>query len=175
MRPRLLAYALLFLPVLGCKRDKAPTGFSPSPIDRTVATHLGDSSRFIWDGPGAVQTGVSPGAIRRDLASVLRGIVRSVDGAVLPGVTVTVLGADKYGKTITRDKGEFDFVVNGGSLFTLKLEKAAQRGLPPVLLLMTRTGHAYPVGCLVQKPTPGKAATRCQHLYPPRAIPSGSP
>ncbi len=125
MMIRILLCLLVSLGTSACKRDpKPPGGFVPSAIDPTVATHLGDSTRFIWDGPGAVQTGVTPGAIRRELSSVLRGVVRGADGVGLSDVRVTLLGGGKYGQTLTRAKGEFDFVVNGGTLVTLQMEKA---------------------------------------------------
>ncbi len=121
---RIVLAVLVATATPGCRRDPATTRFAPSRIDPTVATHLGDATRFLWDGPGAVQTGVAPGAIRRELTSVLRGVVRGADGAGLPEVKVTLLGGAGQSLAISYDGPtalgtEWSGVIAGSVAYTL--------------------------------------------------------
>ncbi len=93
-------------------------------LDPTVVATFGDELRFLYTGSNAVQTGVAPGAINDDHASVFRGTVRRIDGSALPGVTITVLNHPEYGQTTSRAYGVYDIAMNGGGSLTLKYEKA---------------------------------------------------
>ena len=89
---------------------------NPTPLDPGAVTSLADATSFIYEGPGAVQTGVAPGAISPRRIAVLRGLVLDEAGEPFPGVKVTVLDHGEYGQTFTRADGRFDMVVNGARL-----------------------------------------------------------
>ncbi len=92
------------------------TGQTPPPDVPSTEVSFSSSVEFLYNGPNAVQTGVTPGAIKPRLASVLRGRVLDATGQPLAGVTVQVLGHPEWGQTLTRaTTGEFDLVVNGGA------------------------------------------------------------
>ncbi|GIW09186.1 MAG: hypothetical protein KatS3mg061_0243 [Dehalococcoidia bacterium] len=93
------------------------------PIDSTAPTDFLTNVAFLYQGPNAVQTGVSA-TINPELAAVVRGIVRERNGAPLAGVRVRVLGRPELGETRTRANGRYDLVVNGGFPLTLDFEKA---------------------------------------------------
>src|SRR6185436_13825023 len=59
----------------------------------------------------------------------LRGRVLDETGDPLSNVMVTVLDHPEYGSTLSRANGRFDLAVNGGSLLTVRYEKA---GLLPM-------------------------------------------
>ena len=92
------------------------SGSTPPPDVPSSEVSFGASVEFLYNGPNAVQTGVVSGAIKPNLASVLRGKVLDGTGAPLPGVQVKVLGHPEWGQSQTRaTTGEFDLVVNGGA------------------------------------------------------------
>jgi hypothetical protein len=47
------------------------------PVDLTVATTMGEATRFLYSGPNPIQTGVAPGTITPLRAAVLRGRVKN--------------------------------------------------------------------------------------------------
>jgi RHS repeat-associated protein len=100
-----------------------PTLVAP-PVDRTVATTLGEATAFLYTGSNPIQTGVAPGTIIATRVAVLRGLVSGRDGFPIPGVTITVLGHPEFGQTLTRPDGMFDLAVNGGGLLTVKYDKS---------------------------------------------------
>ena len=61
------------------------------------------------------------------------------EGTTVPvsGVTVSVLGHPEFGKTLSRQDGRYDMVVNGGGALTFVYEKAGflrvQREVNPIL------------------------------------------
>lgn len=91
-------------------------------LNRTVATDLATATAFLYTGAHPIQTGVAPGTIKPQQAAVLRGEVKTRDGAPLPGVTISVLNHPELGQTSSRADGKFDLVVNGGT-FTINYEK----------------------------------------------------
>ncbi len=99
-----------------------PTPFAP-PLDPTVAYDLGDAISFLYQGPNAIQKGVTPGAIEERRLAWLRGAVKQRGGAPLPGVKVTLRDRPEIGYTLTRADGVFDLVVNGGGVVTLDFER----------------------------------------------------
>src|SRR5262245_4062953 len=94
------------------------------PLDRTAATDLVSATAFLYTGSQPVQPGVAAGTIVPQRTAVLRGQVRTRDGAPLAGVTITIVGHREYGSTLTRADGLFDMVVNGGGFLTVRYEKA---------------------------------------------------
>ncbi len=98
------------------------TSVAPSPA-RGVATLLAQSVRFLFEGPDAVQTGVTPGALVAKRTAVIRGRVRDREGDPLTDVQVSVVNHPEVGSTTTRTNGIFDIVANGGAPLTLNFEK----------------------------------------------------
>ena len=96
------------------------TTVTPPTLKKGTANIVGKSSAFLYTGTNPVQTGVSPGTISETRSAVLRGKVTSAGGAVLPNVTVTILGHPEFGQTQTRSNGVYDLVVNGGGPLTLE-------------------------------------------------------
>jgi RHS repeat-associated protein len=101
----------------------ASCGLTPTPIDPTVATDFAGATAFLYQGTGAVQTGMAPGTIDPRRASVARGLVTTRDGTPLGGVTVSVHKRPEFGQTQTRANGQFDMAVNGGETLTLDYAK----------------------------------------------------
>lgn len=105
-----------------------PIPDSPAPptartLSPTTQTTVAEASSFLYEGAGAVQTGVDPDDIDPARAGVLRGKVLQTDGTPLPGVTVTVDGHPELGQTVTRTDGHYDLAVNGGTNLTLHFER----------------------------------------------------
>jgi RHS repeat-associated protein len=111
------------------REEEDDTGLPPdpsrvaSPIDPTVATHLGQAAAFLYSGENPIQTGVAPGTIVEHRTAVLRGRVLTRDGAPLSGVRVTVADHPEFGATLSRRDGAYDLAVNGGGGATLQFEK----------------------------------------------------
>jgi hypothetical protein len=66
---------------------------------------------------------VKEGAINPRRAAVLRGLVQTRDGELLPGVTVSVEGHPEFGSTESQANGMFDLVVNGGGQLCVHYHK----------------------------------------------------
>ncbi len=99
-----------------------PSTVAP-PIDRTVATTVAASTQFLYSGDNLIQTGVVNGTINPIHAGVIRGKVLQEGGAALSGVTITILGHQEFGRTLSRTDGMFDMTVNGGGLLTVSYQK----------------------------------------------------
>jgi hypothetical protein len=84
-----------------------PEETAPEP-DPSIASNVLDATAFLYTGDDPIQTGVTPDTIDLKRAALLRGKVSTRLGAPLPGVTVTVLGHEEFGNTITRADGMFD-------------------------------------------------------------------
>lgn len=110
-------------PVLG------PQVKTCSTLDRTVGTTLHESMKWIYEGTNPPQVGVAPGTIEVKRAAALRGVVKTRDGSVLPGVKVTVLNHPEFGHTLTHVDGYFDMVVNGGGTLVVAFEREGYLGL----------------------------------------------
>ncbi|HKO00133.1 MAG TPA: IPT/TIG domain-containing protein, partial [Thermoanaerobaculia bacterium] len=112
-----------------------PSAFA-TVLDRTTVAAFENEIRFLYSGPNAIQRGVTDGAIRDERATVFRGVVRTRDGAALPGVRVSVLNHGEYGQTFSRADGVYDLVVNGGGSVVIAYEKpgymSAQRLLTSI-------------------------------------------
>ncbi|MET0286730.1 MAG: hypothetical protein ABW352_19775, partial [Polyangiales bacterium] len=91
----------------------SPDGGPPA-LDRTVASSFSAGFGFLYDGPNAVQTGVTPGAIDPARMAVVRGRVFGVDAKPIAGVVISAPHDPKLGSTKTQADGSFDFVINGG-------------------------------------------------------------
>ena len=119
----------------GDETDSTPDdGFAP-PLDRTVASGIGESTQFLYTGEDPVQKGVDPDTIEYGRAAVLRGRVTDRNGSPLSGIRVSVVDHPEYGWTKTREGGVFDMAVNGGGQLTLRYEHeeyhVAQRSVQP--------------------------------------------
>ncbi|MBN1482472.1 hypothetical protein EH223_10545 [candidate division KSB1 bacterium] len=104
-------------------------GLPPDPaevapeLDPTIATNMIDATKFLYEGPNAIQTGVDSGTIEPKRVAVLRGKVKDKDNNPLEAVTITIFDHPEYGQTLSREDGQFDMVVNGGGLFVVSLNK----------------------------------------------------
>jgi RHS repeat-associated protein len=102
-----------------------PGGIPPNPadvappLDQTVATSVFAATEFLYTGSDPIQTGVAPGTIESQRATVLRGKVIAPDGQPVVGAVITVHSHPEFGQTISRVDGMFDMVVNGGGLLTI--------------------------------------------------------
>ena len=94
------------------------------PVDQTVATTVAESTKFLYTGPNAVQTGVAEGTIEAKRAAVVRGKVLDKANNPLSGVTVVVKDHPEFGQTLSRADGQFDLAVNGGGYLTVDYRKA---------------------------------------------------
>ncbi len=103
-------------------------------LDLSGVTSLGDASRFLYEGPEALQSGVTPGAISEFQVAVIRGRVLQRDSTPLDGVEVSVRDHPEFGSTHTRANGVFDIVANGGGPLVLDFNRAGfipvQRHVP---------------------------------------------
>jgi len=97
-----------------CDPALGVTHTSCAPLDLTTPTTLADALTFLWSGPDPVQTGVTPGAIEVHRAAAVRGVVRGLDGAPLPGIAISVQDHPEYGSTQTSADGGFVMAVSGG-------------------------------------------------------------
>ncbi|GIW44041.1 MAG: hypothetical protein KatS3mg077_1323 [Candidatus Binatia bacterium] len=108
---------------------------SPAANDETVATTVYDSTRFLYEGAGAPQTGVTPGTIEPARVALVRGRVLDRAGRGFPGVTVTVLNCPEFGRTTSDGAGNYALAVNGGGQLTIDFRKdgfvTVQRQLQP--------------------------------------------
>ncbi|MGH8474249.1 MAG: PKD domain-containing protein [Methylococcales bacterium] len=99
-----------------------PSTIAP-PINPTIATTVFDSTKFLYEGPNAIQTGVAPGTINPVRAAVLKGRVLDKNNAPLSLVEITILNHPEFGQTLSRADGRFDMAVNGGGVLTVRYEK----------------------------------------------------
>src|SRR5207247_6218294 len=76
-----------------------------TPIDGTVVTSISDSVQFLYTGSNPIQRGVIPGTIQSNRVAVIRGQVRSVDGAPLTGVRVSISHRPEFAFTLSRPDG----------------------------------------------------------------------
>src|SRR4029077_1339524 len=114
-------FRLRFVPDHGPPADLTDIA---TPPPKGISTLVGDSPRFLYPGPNAVQLGVAPGTIEFKRAAVIRGKVKNRDGTPLAGVQITILNHAEFGSTSSRTDGKFDLAVNGGGLLTINYAKA---------------------------------------------------
>ncbi|MGH8264848.1 MAG: IPT/TIG domain-containing protein, partial [Steroidobacteraceae bacterium] len=99
-----------------------PTSIA-TPVDIHSVADFNSTIQFLYTGPNAIQTGVTPGAIINTFASVIRGQVLTDGGAPLSDVRVAVHARPEFGSTVTRADGRYDLVVNGGTTFAVDFTK----------------------------------------------------
>ncbi|HXH39274.1 MAG TPA: IPT/TIG domain-containing protein [Thermoanaerobaculia bacterium] len=99
-----------------------PATVAPA-VNQTVPISFRDAYAFLYSGSSPIQIGVAPGTIDAARAGVIRGTVRTSDGAPLRAVQLSVVGHAEYGSTLSRADGRFDLAVNGGGLLTLRYER----------------------------------------------------
>jgi RHS repeat-associated protein len=129
--------------VAGAEEPLPPDPATVAPtIDPTEVGTVHDLTRFLYEGPSPIQTGVAPNAIEPLRAAVLRGRVLRRGGATLSGVGITILGHSEYGRTLTRADGRFDCAVNGGGPLTVQYRKS---GFIPVDREISAAGGDYGV------------------------------
>ena len=102
----------------------ATGGLVAPALTDTAATDLGAATAFLYTGPDAVQTGVTPGILDQRRPAVIRGTAFAITGEPMAGVTVEVLGHPEFGQTLTRADGMFDLAVNGGGYLTIVFSRA---------------------------------------------------
>jgi len=95
-----------------------PVAIAPA-LDTTVVTSLQSATSFLYTGSNPIQTGVAAATIQTQQAAVIRGVVQTRAGQVLPGATITVLGHPEFGQTVSQSTGAYDLAVNGGGPLTL--------------------------------------------------------
>jgi RHS repeat-associated protein len=100
-----------------------PAAIAP-PLSKTVATNISTSTKFLYTGPNAIQTGVDEADIIPERAGVLRGKVTNKAGTPIPNAVISILDHPEFGQTRTRADGMFDMAVNAGGALTIKYEKA---------------------------------------------------
>lgn len=88
-----------------------------------VVSSIAKDFAFVYQGQDAPQQGVEKDAIDPKRASVLHGKIVDAAGNAIAGVEVSLAGSAKYGKTVSKANGEFDFVFNGGGPRMFALEK----------------------------------------------------
>ena len=93
-------------------------------LDQAGFTSMLDATSFLYTGPDAIQTGVTPGTIELLRAAVIRGKVVDRSNHPLSGVAISVLDHPEFGSTRTRDDGMFDLAVNGGGYLTVEYARA---------------------------------------------------
>ncbi len=104
--------------------DLPPDPVTVAPeLDATVPTTVAAAGEFLYSGDNPIQTGVEPGTIEPKRAVVVRGSATDATGAVMTGVTVSMLGHAEFGQTKTRADGVLDMAANGGGWLTVVYEK----------------------------------------------------
>ena len=127
-------------------------------VDPNIPTTVYESTRFLWDGAGSVQSGLVFGTIEEDRAAVIRGQVKDRNGDPLTGVEITVRGDQTdYGSTNTLGTNAwFDMVVNGGGHLIVRYEK---EGYLPVERKVLVPPQDYTVLPMVAMTPEGNLAT----------------
>ena len=105
-----------------------PPDLTAPALSASDPSSFDDLTRFIFEGPNAIQTTASggpidPSVIKAGQGAWLVGGVRDASGAPLSGVTVTIASRGEFGQTLTRADGRFDLVVNGGLSRNVRFEK----------------------------------------------------
>jgi RHS repeat-associated protein len=125
------------LPGAGKPVPAPPPAPQPTQLPDTSTVPFGQSTSFLFEGPGHVQTGVEAEAIEPARAGVLRGRVLDESGNPLPSVTVTVVDHPELGQTISRTDGRYELAVNSGAPIMLLFERPtylpAEREIDPAV------------------------------------------
>jgi RHS repeat-associated protein len=100
-----------------------PSAAVVTPVPPGETLDFVESIEAIYTGPGALQEGVTEGAIEPRRATLVRGGVADTDGNPLAGVQVTVLDRPELGVATSLDSGEVALVINGGGSAVLEFVK----------------------------------------------------
>lgn len=103
--------------------QSGPT-LTASTLSTTGITPFYNAVRFLFTGSSPIQTIADTSDLQPDLIGVVRGRVLGRDFGPIANVTVSVLGGDSLGSTVTRNDGSFDLAVNGGRQYTLCFRKS---------------------------------------------------
>ena len=112
------------VPDAGAQDGAITPVLTPSQIATNVASDIASTTAFLYTGPGAVQTGVTPGTIDSQRVVVVRGRVLDNLGSALPGVEITIPAHPELGTTHSRADGAYDLAVNGGGALVLSFRLA---------------------------------------------------
>ncbi|HVW25527.1 MAG TPA: RHS repeat-associated core domain-containing protein [Polyangiaceae bacterium] len=107
---------------LDCRIAGGSCSLAP-PLDRSVASTLGEAAAFLYSGPDPLQKDADAKAFDARRIALLRGHVVDQSGSSLAGVRVSASAHPEYGYTFTRPDGLFDLAVNGGARLLLDYEK----------------------------------------------------
>jgi hypothetical protein len=88
-----------------------------------IANPIIDLEDYLYRGPRPVQIVDDPEVFDPRRFAVVRGFIADRNGDPLPGVTVRVHGHPELGFTHSREDGEFDMAVNGGSGLVFDFER----------------------------------------------------
>jgi RHS repeat-associated protein len=99
-----------------------PSALAPD-VNRSVATDIYESTRFLYTGANPVQLDAAAEMIGAACVAVLKGVVLGRESQPIAGVMISVLGHPEYGRTFSRADGAFDLVINGGGPVTLIYQK----------------------------------------------------
>ena len=127
-----------------------------TPLASTGITPFADSIAFLYSASNPIQSGVAPGTIQAERASVLRGSVTTRAGQPIANVVVSVKDHSEYGQTRTRIDGRFDLAVNGGSTLTIDYQRT---GYLPVQRHVTPAQKDYALTDNVVMIPPDASAT----------------
>lgn len=103
--------------------DETPPVIQPPPLPEDP-TDFAAANDFLFTGPGAIQTGVAPGALPAYRLSVLHGRTLDTSGNPLPGVRATITGHGELGRTLSRLDGRWDLAVPGGGSLVVRFDLA---------------------------------------------------
>jgi len=110
------------------------------PLDMTVSTLVMDATEFLYTGANPIQKGVESGTINKLHVTVLKGSVLDRNLQPLSGVKVEILDKPEFGYTFTREDGQYDMAVNGGSEVHVNFSKP---GYLPVQRQVTASWSSY--------------------------------
>lgn len=99
------------------------SNLSVATLSETGRTPFLESVSFLYSAGSPVQVGVVTSSLDTARAAVVRGRVVGRDWTAIANDTVQVLLHPEYGRTLTRNDGRFDLVVNGGGPLTLRFTK----------------------------------------------------
>ncbi|KAK6173150.1 hypothetical protein SNE40_016661 [Patella caerulea] len=102
-----------------CKSSPEPEEILLSKQSTSTTASFFDKMRFLIE-ENSVQTYAMKNSFNETQVSVIRGRVTTKDGTPLISVRVGVVTQPLYGYTLSREKGVFDILVNGGG--SVKLE-----------------------------------------------------
>ncbi len=94
-----------------------------APIDPSRSSNLADTTVFLYSGASPVQTDVEAGFLDPVRAAVVRGRVLGPQGNPLGAAIVTIVDHPEFGKTRSREDGQYDLAVNGGGSLQVQIQR----------------------------------------------------